>query len=216
MAHKIKGDLAVCRTATSKRSDEQLVDETLAADRAIVRHEAHWALFDGGLADRVVELPDATTLPEGWQIVVQNDGATNNLDVADYDGSFTGTVLQQLEAGGIACEFTLLDNSTAAGVWYINCLESPDNLVAVKFCANFTSGDFPAASGGYSEITSAQVAGLGASTHGRGAMPIYLLQEEDGTDYDRVTADRERLNASGDLSIRVAEGCEFSGRVCFV
>ena len=114
MAHKIKGDLEVCRTATSKRSDEQLVDETLAADRAIVRHEAHWALFDGGAANRVVELPDATTLPEGWQQVIQNDGATNTLDVADYDGTFTGTTLQQIEAGGIACEFTLLDTVTVA------------------------------------------------------------------------------------------------------
>ena len=213
---KVRGDLEVCRTVTSVRTDEQLVDETLTADRAVTRHEAHWMLLDGGSADRVVELPDATTLPEGWQEVIQNDGTTNVLEVRDYDGSFTGTLLDTQAAGGIACEYTLLDNSTAAGVWYVNCLESPDNIVAVKYCATFLTTDFQAASGGYKILDSGDIAGLGASTHGRGANPIYNLQEDVGADWDRVLADRERMNASGDLEIRVADGCEFDGRVCFV
>jgi hypothetical protein len=215
---KVRGDLDVCRTVTSKRTDEALVDETLTANRQIVRHEAHWMLLDGGVADREVELPDATTLPEGWQIVVQNDGSTNVINVREYNAtSYTGAIQDTLSAGGIACEFTLLDNSTAAGTWYVNCLESPDNLVAVKYCATFTTGDFQAASGGYQILDSGDIAGLGASTHGRGTSPIYILQEDvGGGDFDRVLADRERMNSSGDLEIRVAEGCTFDGRVCFV
>lgn len=216
MAFSVKGDLEVCRTVTSKRSDEQLVDETLAADRAIIRHEAHWALFDGGLVDRVIELPDATTLPEGWQQVVQNDGATNSLEIRDYDGTFTGTLLDTQAAGGIACEYTLLDNSTAAGTWYINCFENPDQIVAVKFCATFLTTDFQAATGGYRTLDSSDIAGLGATTHGRGSSPIYIVQEDISGDFDRVINDRERMNSSGDLELRVAEGCEYDGRVCFV
>ena len=97
MAFDVKGDLNVCRTQTSKRTDEQLVDETLAANRMIVRHEAHWATFDGGASDREVELPDATTLPEGWQMVIQNDGTTNDINVREFNAtSYTGTVLQQM------------------------------------------------------------------------------------------------------------------------
>jgi len=206
---KVRGDLEVCRTLTAKRADEALVDETLTGNRQIIRHEAHWALLNGGLVDREVELPDATTLPTGWQQVIQNDGATNVINVREFNStSYTGAIQDTLQPGGIACEFTLLDNSTAAGVWYVNCLESPDNLVAVKFCATFTTGDFPAASGGYSTLTSTEIAGFGASTHGRGTSPVYILQEDaGGGDWDRVLGDRERFNSSGDFSLRVAEGC---------
>lgn len=217
MAFEIKGDLRVCRTAITKRTDEGLVSETLTGDRLIDRHESHWASFDGGASDRSIELPDATTLPEGWQQIVHNTGGTNNLEVREFNStSHTGTILETIGVGSPACEFTLLDGSTAAGVWYVNCLESPDDLVAVKFCAMFSTTDFTAAVGGYRSISPTEVSGLGASTHGRGTSPIYILQEDVSGDYDRVIADRERMNTSGDLTIRVADGCEFNGRVCFV
>ena len=214
---KVQGDLAVCRTVTSKRTDEALVQEVLAGNRQIIRHEAHWASFDGGVADRDIELPDATTLPEGWQQVIYNDGATNDLNVREYNAtSYTGTILRT-ETPGEACEFTLLDNSTAAGVWYVNCLEDPATAAANKFCVEFLTTDFPAAVGDYKELTDTQIAGLGAATHGRGTSPIYIIQE--GTNpgpWDRIIADRERMNSAGDLAIRVVDGCEFDGRVCFV
>lgn len=219
---KLRGDLVITREGNAVRMNEGLDTEVLAADKALVRFDNAWKAFDAGGALRVVELPDATTLPNGWKVVVHNvSTAGEDIEVRDYDGTFTGTLMKAILApiapnDTLAYQFVLIDNATAAGVWYVIELGDSAQAAAVKFVANFVIADFPAASGGRRELTSTQVAGLGAATHGRGANPVYILQEKSGTDHDRVLVDRERMSSAGNLAIRVSQNDSFDGRVIFV
>lgn len=219
---KIRGDLVVTRQIDSVRSNEALVAETLAADRAVDAYESAWMSLDPDGADREIELPDATTLPNGWKVVVQHSGAADNLNVRDYDGTFTGTLLKAILApegafDTTAYQFVLIDNGTAAGTWYVVELGDSQNIAAVKYVTTFVIANWPAAVSGKRELTSTQVAGLGASTHGRGSNPVYIVQEDaGGGSWDHIWVDRERMNSSGDLALQVTANDSFDGRVIFV
>ena len=216
---EVKGDLKVRRTLIAdRRADQGLLVQTLAGNYTAVRHDYHWLSFDAGGADRNVTLPDATTLPLGWRIVVHNTGVANLLNVKDNSGGLLQAVGQTPNYSG-ALEFILYGNGSAAGQWYIVDMSDNDNqtVIAGKFIATFLVADWPAGSGGYQELTSAQVAGLGAAAHTRGTTPVYIVQEKIGAVYDRTLCDRERMNASGDLALRIADmGIAFDGRVIFV
>jgi hypothetical protein len=64
-------------------------------------------------------------------------------------------------------------------------------------------------------LTSTEAAGLAAATHLRGVNPIFQVQEGAGP-FDRVFCDRERADASGNITLRVIDGDEFTGRVVIV
>lgn len=222
---EIKGDLKVRRTGIfDRRADQALKTDTLTADYDVIRHDYHWLRFDGGVADRAVTLPDATTLSTGWKIVVENFGTTNMLNVKNNAAatlkSLTYAPLGSTE--GAAYEFTLLENSTAAGIWYVTEFGDPTSggMLAQKSVANFLVADWSAVVSDYSELTKVEIAGLGADQgtggHGRGTLPIYIVQEKIGTTYDRTICDRERMAASGDLALRVTDGSQFDGRVILV
>jgi hypothetical protein len=218
---KHKGDLDVSREVNSKRSNEALSTITITANRLIDRYDQAWMAVDASATNRVIELPDASGLPVGWKVVIHNISATADLEVRSFDGSFTGTVLKTIEApiglnDTLAYQFVLRSNGTAAGVWYVIELGDASRLRAARFVVNFLTADWPAAVSGRRELTSTQAAGLGAATHDRGTTPEFTVWEKSGTDYDKVTLDRERTNSSGDILLRIINGDEFDGRVIII
>lgn len=218
---EIKGDLRVRRTMSAdRRANEGLNQETLAADRVVVLHDYSWLSLDGAAADRAITLPDATTLTQGWKIVIHNVGTTNNLNVTDSAAGALKTVpfVPAPANSTAAYQFVLIDNSSAAGVWYVVEVGDPTiaGILASKFAVSFLVADWPVAAGGYQVLTSTQVAGLAAATHGRGINPVYVLQEKVGSNFLRTQADAETFDASGNLSLQIVDGVAFDGRVVLV
>lgn len=210
----IKGDITVSRTGLfGRRIDQGLNRETIGGVRVVDKNDYQWLALNSGVSDQDVDLPDATTLPQGWSQVIQNTGASNVLTVKDGAG---GTLLVIAFATEPAYLFTLLDNSAAAGVWYIQDLSDTNaGVVASKYVATFLNTDFPSPSGGYRILTSGQIAGLAAATHGRGPNPSVQVQSGTGP-FDKVLVDDEQVSATGDISLQVTDGAEFTGRVVLV
>lgn len=218
---EIKGDYRVRRTMSAdRRANEGLSQQTLTADYAADVNDYSWLTLDGGVADRAITLPDATTLTQGWKLVVHNVGTTNNLNVTDNAaGALKSVPFVPAPANTTAAyQFVLIDNSTAAGVWYVVEIGDPTiaGILASKFVANFLVADWPVAAGGYQVLTSTQIAGLAAATHGRGVNPVYILQEKVGSNFLRTQADEETFDGSGNLSLQIVDGVAFDGRVVLV
>lgn len=209
----VKGDLDVCRTLTARRANLGLQETAaLAAALDIEMHSAQYQyVATDTLGDENVNMPDATTLPEGWAVTIDNFSAGDNLVVKN--GAGAPATIHTVSAGE-ACIFTLVDNGTAAGTWRIHCL----NNIAERFCDDFVIADFGVIAAGYHEYT------VTAATHGRGSQPIVQLAEKTGTDHDLTHADRTRIAANGDITIRVTgdDGetpdidCRFDGRMCIM
>jgi len=223
---KIKGDAIISRTMEAgRRANEGLRTEVLVANLAVIDHDHHWLRLDGGVATRVIELPDATTITEGWQLVVQNNGTTDPLEVRKNNGMFTGTLLRSIEADGLessgetnAYEFTLLDGGTVAGDWFVDELGDPASATAdaARFVVNFLASEFPAAVMGKKTLTSVEKGGLAEMTHGRGIFPIMQVHEIDGTDHELVLVDTLLTTMIGDIEITVTTAAEFDGRIIII
>jgi hypothetical protein len=208
MTYEIKGDLQVKRTIIAdRRVDQGLNAAVIVGAETLVRHSANWqALSAAGAQD--VNLPDATTLPEGWRVVVHANGAAD-LTVKD---AAAGTV-EVVEAGR-AYEFYLIDNSAAAGTWYVNFLENADVLPASRYTLTHNAvADWGAAAGGYYSITTT------AATHGRGTRPTFQFFETSGANEVEVNPDQAYIiTASGNVVFRVpdAPDLRYAGKVIFV
>lgn len=220
--HKIKGDLVVSRQLESLRSNEALFAQILAANISLDGFCEAWQSIDGAGVNRVVELPSALTIAKGWKVVVHNtSSAAEVMTVKSYDGSFTGATLKAIAApeaanDTLAYQFICVDNSTAAGVWYVVELGESATLVAARYVATFVVADWPATVGGLKTLTSTQVAGLGAAIHGRGVTPLFMVQEKVSANYDRVTCHIERTDASGNMALTVTKNDAFDGRVILI
>ncbi len=213
MAHDIKGDLRVRRTAVvDRRSDEGMSSETLSGARVVVRHDYKYLNLDPNGANRNVDLPDATTLPLGWEILVRHSGSANSLVVRD--GAVSPGTLKTIAVPVATSEsrfysFLLVDNGTAAGSWQIVELGDPS-----RSTVTFLSGTWSAPSGGYRILSGTEASGLLAANHGKGTNPIVVVQEDvGGSIHEHVTVDRLRINSSGDIELRITDGAEFGGRV---
>jgi len=211
----IKGDLRSRRSIQAdRRLDEGFTSETLSGNRTVVRHDYKVLNLDPNGSNRNVTLPDATTLPVGWSLVVRNSGSANSLLIKDNAGTTLKTIaLPSPTAEERMYQFILLTNGTAAGTWHVVEMGDPGVVVASRFVVTFSSGDWPAAVSGYRTLTGTEVAGLLASNHGRGTSPMIIIQELSGSDYDRVLLDRERVLSTGNLELRIVDGAEFDGRV---
>lgn len=209
----IKGDLRIRRTLTAdRRADEGMSSETLAGARTVVRHDYKYLNLDPDGASRNVNLPDATTLPLGWEIFVRHSGSADSLVVRD--GAVSPNTLKTITVPAPTQEsrfyhFLLVDNSTAAGSWQIVELNDPSRTTV-----SFTSGSWSSPSGGYRILSGVELSGLLAANHGKGTNPIVIVQEDaGGGSFDAVIMDRLRINSSGDIELRVTDGAEFTGRV---
>lgn len=122
---RVKGDIAAARTVSAgRRVDEGLTDlGALASNYTISRHSSGW-IVAAPTANRNMTLPDATTLPEGWEITIYNDSNSFNLTVFDN----TANDLVVVYEGDNAYRLKLIDNSTQAGEWAWFIVEGQNDL----------------------------------------------------------------------------------------
>lgn len=206
---EIKGDLQVCRTINAgRRVNQGLKTSAITGAEQLEIHSEYWQQISAVAVQDVI-LPDATTLPNGWAIVVE--AKTSNLNVKTYDA--VTPVLRKTVTPDRAYEFTLVDNGTEAGVWYVNFLEEADTLATARFTSTFdATTDWGVASGGYYTQTITQ------ATHTRGTSPQVDVFEESGADFVKVELDELKILANGDVELRVPESpdCRFAGKVVMV
>lgn len=206
---EIKGDLAVCRTINAaRRVNQGLNAETITAAEALDLH-SEWFQRLSAAAGQDVVLPDATTLANGWTVVVNASGAAA-LDVKTYDA--TTPVSRKVVAAGDTYEFTLVDNGTDAGVWVVNYVTENAVVASARYVETFTATtEWGSAVGGTYTMTVTQ------ATHTRGTSPEVELYEESGSDFIKVDADIKVL-ANGDVEISVPENpdCRFAGKAVFI
>lgn len=199
----IRGDISVSRTGVfGRRADQGLMTlPALDAGYAVLRHSHAWlnvTTDDNGT--QTVTLPDATTLPLGWNIVLHNIGAVDAIPVNDNAATLLRT-LMPTGANNFAYSFTLIGNGTAAGVWYMYALDDFETQVAGRYVRPFNATtDWGTASNNFFSITTLQTA------HVRGNYPIFQTFQTVGTDNIQVITDRALVNASGDVVLRVTSG----------
>lgn len=211
MAHTIQGDLLIKRTGTAERRLNQgLSRETLTGQRAVIENDYAWLDISNASTQDVV-LPDATTLANGWEIVVSTQaGSAASVNVMSYD-AVTPVLLRNIISDR-AYRFTLRDNSAAAGVWHVDFLEEADKIPVERYIDSFNAtSDWSGPSAGYYTRTLTQ------ATHGRGATPIVMVQS--GTNPGvNITPDAVSIASNGDSTIKVPSSPDlrFAGRVIYV
>ena len=186
--------------------------ETLTAQKDLSQWSEHWHKVTASSAQDII-LPDATTIPSGEtaRFVVQVDAGSSTINVKTYHA--TVPVLLRAVQAGRAYEFTLVSNTTAAGLWHVNLLEEADSLASERYQHTFNATtDWGTASGGLYSIA------VPASTHGRGTNPEYSVERDDGSNYLPVKVKSEIDKASGDVTIYVPEhpDLRFAGQIRFV
>jgi len=208
MAEVIKGDLDVCRTVDARRVNTGLISKTITAAEQLEIHSPNWNILESATAQSVI-LPDASTLPLGWEVTVQ--AGTSTLNVNTFDAS-SPVLLNSVEPG-TAYKYTLVENADGAGVWYRNLLEEAESMASERYCETFdATTSWGAAVGGYYTLVVPQ------ATHTRGVNPTVDTFETVGTDNVEVTPDELKVSATGDVSIRVVEtpDCRFAGKAVFI
>lgn len=205
---QIKGDLTVKRTLIAdRRVDNGLKASVITGAEVLTRHSAYWQSLSAA-APQDCTLPDATTLPNGWAVVVYASGA----EAITVKDDTTGDTIKAVPAGE-AYQFVLLDNSDADGTWHVVKLDDPGEVVASRYTTTHdATTDWGAAAGGYYTIT------ITAATHGRGTSPNTEFYETDGTDQIAVMPDRVLVAANGDVSFRVPEDPDlrYAGKVVII
>lgn len=203
----IKGDIKVYRTGVfDKRADEGLLSEVITASYTVLRHSAKWLRLSAA-ASQDVALPDATTCPNGWAVVIHASGAANL--AVNYDGA---TLLKSVVAGAVYI-FTLLDNSTSDGVWHLNYLEDATSTTAARYVHTFNATtDWGSAAGGYYTLN------LAESVHGRQADPMWQVFEMADSKESKVICDQEYNNAAGDIALNIVEDSDarFAGKIVII
>ena len=204
---EVKGDMQVKRTGIfDRRADQGLRQATIVGADTLTRHSAWWQSLSAA-APQDVNLPDATTLPNGWAVVVFASGASD-LTVKDNGG----TTIHLVESGN-AYEFFLVDNGDADGTWYVNFLEISSEVPALRYTMTHNAvADWGAAVGGYYTIT------ITEATHEKGTSPVPQYYETSGADQIEVIPDRSLVNASGDVSFRVPDSPDlrYAGKVIII
>lgn len=207
---EIRGDLNVKRTGIfDRRADQGLYDHTISTSLALTRHSEYFQKLESTSGNDLVVLPDATTLPEGWEVVIINDGDTA-LEVQDDQDSGTFTDIAVNEAN----RYILLDNGAAAGTWFVEPMQSPDITAATRYTTTFNATtDWGSPSAGYYTITKTQ------ATHLRGTDPsVRIYISDGGTGFNVVEPDRSNVAANGDVSFRVPDSPDlrFAGKIVLI
>ena len=194
---EIKGNLKVLRTIDAlRRVNKGLIERvSISASVTILKHSHYWQrISTNDLGIQIITLPDATTIVEGWEIVIQNFGTVDNIDIKDSAAS----LLKQVEIGK-AYKFTLLDNATAAGIWHINFLEDSDIIASARHVQIFNATtDWGAVVNEQRSQTILQ------SIHTRGSNPIVQVWEGSAAPFKLVELEEAELAANGDFTLRVS------------
>ena len=202
------GDYEIGRSAKARSYQHGLSEETITTTRNIDIHDYQYLRLSCATNQDAV-LPDATTLTAGWNrtIDVPSDSVGSIL-VKTYH-AVTPVLLKTL-ASGKSIKVTLVNNSTAAGVWKVEVISESETSAADRYVSGFTATtEWGSASAGYYTIT------VTAATHGIGTNPVVSVQQLTGSDYIVVEADQLKIFSNGNVSIRVPEtpNLRFAGRL---
>jgi len=192
-----RGDYKVGRTVIAdRRVDQGATSENLSSTKQISRHDFKWLRFTATSTQDVI-LPDAQTLPNGWEIIIDVPSASGASISVKTHGT-TPASLKSVDAGK-AYRFTCVDNGTEAGEWYINFLQEAELMPTERFVETFNSDTDWTASNGYYSIKVTEGA------HGMGNQPKAGVRQISGTDYIEVSPDRTKIEPNGDITIRVPD-----------
>jgi len=211
MSQIIYGDLNVKRTLNAdRRVNQGLSRETITSLRNVVVNDYAWLQITNASTQDVV-MPDATTLANGWSIVVMADAASGaSVNVKSYH-AVTPVLIKNILVGR-AYRFSLVDGTASAGVWHIDFLEEADLIASARYVGSFNAtSDWGSPSGGYYTYTLAQ------STHLRGTSPSVSLLLGPAP-YSRVGCDLLTIAANGDVAIRVPQvpDLRFAGEMILI
>jgi hypothetical protein len=193
------------------RANQMLSAQAISATLAILSGFAYWQDVTA-TGNQDVTLPNATTLPKGWEVVI-NAETGGNLTVKDGGA---GASLQVITAGSSqsAYKFTLIDGTAAAGVWYIQSLVNTGSVAATRYVSSHdATTDWGTAADGLYTIT------VTGATHGRGVNPIVQFFETVSSNIVQVQPDTNSIvAASGDTSFSVAESpnMRYAGVAVFI
>ena len=207
MAQTIYGDLNVKRTISAdRRVNQGLSKETLTSARSVIINDFAWLQIINATTQDVI-LPDATTLTEGWSIVVMADVSSGaSVNVKTYD-AVTPVLLKNILTGR-AYRFTLINSGTAAGTWQKDFLEEADLIPAGRYVDSYNAtSDWAGPTAGYYTRT------VTAATHGMGTSPNVKMLIGAGP-YLQVEPDQISVAANGDITYRVpsAPDLRFAGK----
>lgn len=208
MSQKIYGDLEVKRVIRAdRRVNEGLSKETIVATRPVTAIDYSWLQIINSSTQDVV-LPDATTLTNGWTIVVMADSTSAaSVNVKTYHA--TTPVLLKNVLVGRAYRFTLLDNGDSAGSWHLDFLEEADLLPSERYVDSFNATtDWSGPTSGYYTRT------ISVGTHEMTASPKIEVNLGPAP-YVRVLPDQITVAANGDITIQVPSSPDlrFAGQV---
>jgi hypothetical protein len=201
----IKGQMSMTR------ANQGFQSQSISTTLALLKQNSYWQdITATGAQD--VTLPDATTLPKGWKVVI-NAEAGGNLTVKDGGA---GATLQIILAGSTlpAYEFTLLDNGTTAGVWFVSSLDNAGVTASTRYVLpHDATTDWGAPSGGYYTIATTE------ATHGRGVNPMIQFYEDVGAGVlVQTQPDSSTVQTTGNHDFKVPESPDmrYAGKVVFV
>ena len=104
------------KTTSIERYNPSFDSVTISTSYTVTKDDKNSFLFTASASNNVVTLPDATTLPNGWTITIQNaDASTVGLIVRD--GGLN--TIYNVGAGGVLL-LILNDNGSSDGVWHEN------------------------------------------------------------------------------------------------
>ena len=185
--------------------------EVLAASRTIDAKNDFQRLYLSCATNQDAILPDAQTLENGWSKEIECAlDSTGGVLVKTYD--LTTPALLKTLAPEAAIKVTLLDNSTAAGVWTVDYIQKTTNVIAERFIYGFNATtNWGTASNGYYTIE------VTAVTHGMGSNPNPKLQKTVNAKYRDTFPDGGgcETDASGNITFKVPESPDlrFAGRL---
>ena len=188
----------------SRRVNEGLKLATLAGPLSLTPLTHAWHSLDPDGADRLVNLPDAQTLLNGWSVVVHHNGNANTLTVRDAGGNVKKAITAPAGTNDTkAYQFVLIDGTTVNGVWKV--IELGDPVVDItKYVETFVEADWSVPSGDLETLE------IEAATHGRGVNPMWQVQDDNGS---KVYCHDENVDTYGNILLTVTEGDEFDGAI---
>lgn len=161
---------------------------------------------NAGEGSIAVTLPDATTLPLGFDIKVQRN-AGFGLTLNDNGAG----LLKTIDAGK-TIGARLMANGTAAGTWLLYSVQE-DAAFPMAYVANFdATTDWGTAAGGVYTISHS------AATHAKGTAPLAVIYENDAGVIKPVGADLRIDATTGNISVVADETVDmrFAGRLVVV
>ncbi len=165
-----------------------VLSKAISATEAINGESSYWQNLSAAVTQDVV-LPDATTLQNGWSVVIKASGAAG-LNIKTYHMT-TPVLLLSLSATKVY-EFVLLDNSTAAGVWQKIVKLDSEQSKAAFFTQAFNDTSDWTLNGGVYEII------IPVSTHMKGDIVDAKAWRDNGAEYELGTiADVRVVKATG-------------------